>query len=76
MYKPGMFERPIDDRLLQLLEVPRRDGLGVRQRDGEHVRYADLVRVDERIRRNNWARRKVDTLTHHMFSKQTFFFLQ
>ena len=53
MYKPGMFERTIDDRLLQLLEVPRRDGLGVRQRDGEHVRYADLVRVDERIRRNN-----------------------
>ena len=66
----------IDDHLSQLMYVPGRDGLRVRQPGGEDGGDTDLICVDVRVGWDDRAGRVVHTLSHHVLPEQTFLFLK
>ncbi len=67
---------PVENSLLELREVPVRDGLRVVELLGEHLGDADLVGVDVRVGRDDGASREVHSLPHHMLTKQALLLFQ
>ena len=66
-----MIKGTIDDKVSQFFDVPGSDGHPVGQVFCENVRNSDLVDRDVRVRRNDSSAREVDSLSHHVHSKQT-----